>query len=121
MIQPTPSSFALTPISSTATASVAAGLAVPANTVPTERQTQFGMPVKPNISALSRDYVRQAQPMFLSHPRLAPSAVSSEQFLSARSLMAPVFKHNIMATKIAHISNLHAEAPRFRDQFDILA
>jgi hypothetical protein len=35
--------------------------------------------------------------------------------------MAPAFQHNIMATKMARISNLHAEAPRFRDQIDLLA
>ena len=37
--------------------------------------------------------------------------LSSEQFLAARSLMAPAFQHNILATKMARISNLHAEAP----------
>lgn len=92
-----------------------------ANIVPSGRQTMLGVTGKPSTETLSRDYTRQPQPMIISHPRQAPSAVSSEQFLAARSLMAPAFQHNIMATKMARISNLHAEAPRFRDQVDILA
>ena len=92
-----------------------------ANIVPSGRQTILGVTGKPASETLSRDYTRQPQPMIISHPRQAPSAVSSEQFLAARSLMAPVFQHNILATKMARISNLHAEAPRFRDQVDLLA
>jgi hypothetical protein len=92
-----------------------------ANIVPSGRQTMLGVTGKPASETLSRDYTRQPQPMIISHPRQAPSAVSSEQFLAARSLMAPAFQHNIMATKMARISNLHAEAPRFRDQVDLLA
>jgi hypothetical protein len=80
-----------------------------------------GIASKSASETLARDYQRHTQPMVLRHPRQAPSAVSSEQFLSARSLLAPAFQHSVMATKIAHISNLHAEAPRFRDQVDILA
>jgi hypothetical protein len=92
-----------------------------ANIVPSGRQTMLGVTGKPASETLSRDYTRHPQPMIISHPRQAPSAVSSEQFLAARSLMAPTFQHNIMATKMARISNLHAEAPRFRDQIDLLA
>jgi hypothetical protein len=92
-----------------------------ANIVPSGRQTMLGVAGKPAAETLSRDYTRQPQPMIISHPRQAPSAVSSEQFLAARSLMAPAFQHNILATKMARISNLHAETPRFRDQIDLLA
>ena len=92
-----------------------------ANIVPSGRQTMLGISGKPATETLSRDYTRQPQPMIISHPRQAPSAVSSEQFLAARSLLAPAFQHNILATKMARISNLHAEAPRFRDQIDIVA
>lgn len=121
MIQTTQNSFALPPIGSTASASAAAGMAFAANIVPTDRQTQFGVAAKSDSSPLSRDYTGQPQPMLIRHPRQAPSAISSESFLAAKSLLAPVFQHNMMATKIARISNLYAEAPRFRDQVDILA
>ena len=82
-----------------------------ANIVPSGRQTMLGVTGKPATETLARDYTRQPQPMIISHPRQAPSAVSSEQFLAARSLMAPAFQHNILATKMARISNLHAEGP----------
>ena len=92
-----------------------------ANFVPSERQTGLGVIGIPETKVLSRDYSNHRQPAILRHPRQAPSAVSSENFLSARSLLSPAFQHNVMATKMARISNLHAETPRFRDQIDILA
>ena len=70
-------------------------------------------------SNLSRDYIRQ--PMMLTSPRLAPSTVTTEQAIQARNAMSPQFQHNVMATRMARTSNLYAEAPRFRNQIDILA
>ena len=54
------------------------------------------------------------------NPRQAPSAISSENFLAARALMSATFVHNIAMTKEARISNLYKDAPKFRDQIDIL-
>jgi len=95
--------------------------ALDANIMPSGRQTMLGITSKPASETLGRDYPRQPQPAILRHPRQAPSGVSSEQFLAARALLSPAFQHSVMATKIARISNLHAEAPRFRDQIDIVA
>jgi len=92
-----------------------------ANIVPSDRQSVHGVITKSASDTVNRDYTRQPQPMIISHPRQAPSGVSSEQFLAARNLLSPAFQHNIMATRIARTSNLHVEAPRFRDQIDILA
>tara|TARA_B100000575_G_C22548364_1_gene350654 strand:- start:38 stop:370 length:333 start_codon:yes stop_codon:yes gene_type:complete len=55
------------------------------------------------------------------NPRQAPSAISSENYLAARALMSSVFVHNIATTKEARISNFYKDAPKFRDQIDILA
>ena len=33
----------------------------------------------------------------------------------------PEFSHNVLATRMLRISNLHSEMPRFRNQLDILA
>ena len=55
------------------------------------------------------------------NPRQAPSAISSENFLAARALMSATYTHNIAMTKEARISNLYKDAPKFRDQIDILA
>jgi len=70
-------------------------------------------------NATGRDYPRQ-RPM-LTNPRLAPSTVTTERALEARTLLAPQFQHNVMATRMARTSNLMAEAPRFHNQLDILA
>ena len=55
------------------------------------------------------------------NPSQAPSAISSENFLAARALMSATFVHNIAMTKEARISNLYKDAPKFRNQIDILA
>jgi len=72
-----------------------------------------------STTAMHRQLPRQ--PVTITSPRLAPSAVSAEQALQSRALLAPEFKQNIMATRILRTSNLHAETPRFRNQIDILA
>ena len=93
-------------------------LAIGASGVPNGRQTVNGLvPVQTERS--DQDY-RRRLPMIVS-PRLAPSAVSTEQALQSRAQMAPEFQHNMMATRILRTSNLHAETPRFRNQIDILA
>ena len=69
---------------------------------------------------LARDF-HQKPLQQIYNPRQAPSAISSENFLAARALMSATFVHNIAMTKEARISNLYKDAPKFRDQIDILA
>lgn len=90
-----------------------------ASSVPTVRQTVNGLLPAQSNSKSDQDY-RRRTPMIAS-PRLAPSTVSTEQALQARSLMTPEFQHNVMATRMLRTSNLHVETPRFRNQLDILA
>ena len=54
-------------------------------------------------------------------PRGAPSSISSESFLKSRASFSPEFIHNELNTRIARTSNLYAEAPRFRNDVDLLA
>ncbi|MDB0016270.1 hypothetical protein N9E28_01830 [Alphaproteobacteria bacterium] len=75
-------------------------------------------------SAQPYDLAREFHKMPLQqvyNPHHAPSAISSENFLAARALMSATFVHNIAMTKEARISNLYKDAPKFRDQIDILA
>jgi hypothetical protein len=87
--------------------------------MPTERQTVYGKPALPISERMRQDYPQR--PVTISSPRLAPSAISSEQALQARTLLTPEFQQNVMATRILRTSNLYAETPRFRNQLDILA
>ena len=90
-----------------------------ASVVPTNRQTHSGPLAVPFADRNKKDYQRRA--MTISSPRLAPSTISTERALEARSLMLPEFSHNVLATRMLRISNLHSEMPRFRNQLDILA
>ena len=58
---------------------------------------------------------------YIQAPRGAPSTISSEHFLKSRASLSPTYIHNEMATRMARTSNLYAEAPRFRNEIDILA
>ena len=90
-----------------------------ARTVPSDRQSAYGKTPVALAERMHQDYPQR--PVMISSPRLAPSAISAEQALSARALMMPEFQQNIMATRIQRTSNLYAETPRFRHQLDILA
>lgn len=63
----------------------------------------------------------EAPQALIYHPKQAPSAVTSENFLNARALLSAGFAHNIAQTKMARVSNLYRDAPRFRNHVDILA
>ena len=57
----------------------------------------------------------------ISHPRMAPSSISAEEFFLARSSFSPAYNHNMAATREARTSNIHEDTPRFKDQIDIIA
>ena len=94
-------------------------LAIGASSVPNGRQTSTGLVPVQTLERSNQDY-RRRMPMITS-PRLAPSAISTEQALQSRSQLAPEYQHSVMSTRILRTSNLHAETPRFRNQIDILA
>ena len=104
---PSPGSYGINP------------LGVGARTVPSDRQTAYGKTPTALAERMHQDYPQR--PVMISSPRLAPSAISTENALSARALMMPEFQQNIMATRIQRTSNLYAETPRFHSQLDILA
>ncbi|MDA9825470.1 hypothetical protein N9D03_07570 [Alphaproteobacteria bacterium] len=76
-----------------------------------------------NLVPINRQSITgiDAPQALIYHPKQAPSAVTSENFLNARAMLSAGFTHNIAQTKIARISNLYRDAPRFRNDVDILA
>ena len=91
-----------------------------ASLMPLERQTAgYVEPAEPisrifsEHSGLPVSQIRSA--------RQAPSAIVTEQYLQARASLGPVYIQNVSATRTERISNLYADAPRFRNQIDILA
>ena len=91
-----------------------------AKLMPVERQTNgYIEPAEPisrifsEHSGLPISQIRSA--------RQAPSAIVTEQYLRARAASGPVYIQNVSSTQTERISNSYADAPRFRNQIDILA
>ena len=91
-----------------------------ASLMPTARQIDTGIEVIHPGVALQKNYTDMPLTR-VYHPRQAPSAVSSENFLAARAAMNPGFVHNIAQTNGARISNLYRDVPRFRNELDLIA
>ena len=90
-----------------------------ASLVPTLRQTVSGVEVIHPSSNLPQNY--HAMPRArIYHPKQAPSAVMSENFLTARAALNPGFVQNAAQTNIARVSNLYRDIPQFKNELDIL-
>ena len=90
-----------------------------ASLVPTLRQTVSGVEVIHPSSNLPQNY--HAMPRArIYHPKQAPSAVMSENFLAARAALNPGFVQNVAQTNIARVSNLYCDIPQFKNELDIL-
>ena len=93
---------------------------VSANLVPSERQTSVGV-FNPGAVNKSNLDIKRFEMNRIAIPNGAPSAVSSENFLMAKSISSPMYAHNIAQTKYSMISNWLADEPRFTKKVNILA
>ena len=91
-----------------------------ARAVPNYRSENKTVGPTSQLSNLAKEF-HQKPLVQIYNPRQAPSAISSENFLAARALMSGAFVHNAASTKESRVSNLYKEAPKFREQIDILA
>ena len=87
--------------------------------MPTERQTVNGVEVLHASSRSGPNYPNMPHAR-IYHPRQAPSAVLSENFLHARAGLNPGLVQNASQTNIARLSNLYRDAPQFKNTLDIL-
>ena len=92
---------------------------VTASLVPTERQTTHGVDILHASNHLGSNYPNLPHAR-IYHPRQAPSAVLSENFLQARAGLNPGLIHNGLQTNIARVSNLYRDVPQFKNTLDIL-
>ena len=90
-----------------------------ASLVPTLRQTVSGVEVIHPSSNLPQNYHTMPRAR-IYHPKQAPSAVMSENFLTARAALNPGFVQNVAQTNIARVSNLYRDIPQFKNELDIL-
>ena len=91
-----------------------------ASLMPSERLTSGYIEPTENVSRIFSEHSGLPISQIRS-ARQAPSTIVTEQYLQARAASGPVYIQNVSATRAERISNLYAEAPRFRNQIDILA
>ena len=115
----TPSTGSTKPVSGQANAVTTGSGVSSASLVPTPRQTINGVETTHPTARLVPDFTNMQHARIYS-PRHAPSAVTSENFLAARAGLSPGFVHNAAQSNIARISNMYRDAPRFRNEVDIL-
>lgn len=87
---------------------------------PTLRQTSQGLPALDQLDA-SATYSANHPRVQIYHPSQAPSAQSTENALMARALLSQPYAHSGAATKIARISNMFLDAPRFGTAVNLLS
>ena len=91
-----------------------------ATIMPTERQTTaYVEPMQPATRIFPENNQRVISQ--IRSFRQAPSTILTEQYLQARASASPVYIQNMGAVRTERISNLFSEAPRFRNQIDMLA
>lgn len=90
-----------------------------ASLMPTLRQTASGVEVIHPSANLPQNYHTMPRAR-IYHPKQAPSAVMSENFLTARAALNPGFVQNVAQTNIARVSNLYRDIPQFKNELDIL-
>ena len=95
-------------------------LGLGANLMPTEHQTKIGVFNPSAVSKANLDMQRYDTKRLFS-PNNAPSTITSETFLMAKSLSSPMYTHNAAQTKYLNISNAAIEEPRFTKKVSVLA
>ncbi len=91
-----------------------------ASTMPSYQQTIYGLePLEQGFK--SNKYEENRPQITITHPRMAPSSISAEEFFLARASFSPAYNQNMAASRDARTSNIHEDSPRFRDQIDIIA
>ena len=114
-----PSAGKAKPVSGQANAVTTGAGMSSANLMPTPRQTINGIEAVHPPARTVPDFSNMQHARIYS-PRQAPSAITSENFLAARASLSPGFVHNAAQSNIARISNMYRDAPRFRNEIDIL-
>lgn len=91
-----------------------------ASSVPDIRQTMEGV-----TPVLAMDFLSRMDMGFrtisIYHPAQGPSAETTENALMARSLLMPIYIHDSAATRMARLSNMFRDTPRFGNAINICA
>ena len=84
------------------------------------RQTYFGVGPTESLNT-TPSYNADHPKVQIFHPGQAPSAQITENLIIARALMAPAYAHSGAATKMARLSNMFQDLPRFGSAVNLLS
>lgn len=87
---------------------------------PTLRQTGFGVVATDGLNQ-TQHYTADHLRAQIYHPSQAPSGQSTENMLLAKALMSQPFVHSGAATKMARVSNMYLDSPRFGSAVNLLS
>ena len=91
-----------------------------ATSMPSDRQTSLGVLRTESNEGSSGNYEKWKKSRIFN-PKQANVAVTSENFLKAKAGLEPLYMHNIAATKLALMSIMDKDKPRFSEKVNILA
>lgn len=91
-----------------------------ATSMPSDRQTSLGVLQVDSNKATSGDY-DQWKKSRIFNPKQTNVAITAENFLKSKAGFEPIYMHNIAATKLALMSVMDKEKPRYSEQVNILA
>ena len=91
-----------------------------ATSVPSDRQTSLGIMQVESNKAVGGEY-EQWKKSRIFNPKQTSVAITAENFLKAKAGHEPLYMHNIAATKLALMSVMDKDKPRYSEQVNILA
>ena len=91
-----------------------------ATSMPSERQTSMGV-LQPESNKAGSGNYEQWKRSKIFNPRQTSIAITAENFLKSKAGFEPVYMHNIAATKLALMSVMDKDRPRYSEQVNILA
>ena len=91
-----------------------------ATSMPSDRQTSLGVLQVDANKPSSGDYDAWKKSRIFN-PKQTSVAITAENYLKAKAGFEPVYMHNIAATKLALMSVMDKEKPRYSEKVNILA
>lgn len=91
-----------------------------ATSMPSDRQTSIGILQAGANKAAGGEY-QEWKKSRIFNPKQTSIAITAENFLKAKAGIEPLYMHNIAATKLALMSVMDREKPRYSEQLNILA
>ena len=91
-----------------------------ATSMPSDRQTSIGILQAGANKAPGSEY-QEWKRSRIFNPKQTSIAITAENFLKAKAGIEPLYMHNIAATKLALMSVMDREKPRYSEQLNILA